>query len=223
MAALKKWWRRVRPIALSRFAYWLVRALGSTWKIQPHNIEKLHDAEGGRIIVGWHGRSMIASILFRKMGYWVIISKSKDGDIQTHIFENLGFQVIRGSSGRGGERALIESIRELRKGAIMAITPDGPRGPNKIAQGGVLLMAKKADAWLVPSGLSARPRILVKSWDRYMIPLPFAKCVMIFGDPVKVPADATEEEVEQIRLHIQAEMNRLEDEAERLMGFAVNS
>jgi lysophospholipid acyltransferase (LPLAT)-like uncharacterized protein len=220
---VKRWWRRVRPIVLSRFAFWLVRFLGSTWRIQVLGYEAIAQLEGGRIMCGWHGRSMIASVYFRNQGFWVIISKSKDGDIQTHVFENLGFNVIRGSTGRGGERALIESIRELRKGAVMAITPDGPRGPNKVVQGGIMLMAKKAGAWLVPCGVSARPRFLAKSWDRYMVPAPFARCVMIFGTPMRVPEDATDEHIEEIRLQFQTEIARLEDEAERLMGFAVHS
>jgi lysophospholipid acyltransferase (LPLAT)-like uncharacterized protein len=162
---------------------------------------------------------MVASIFFRKRGYWVIISKSKDGDIQTHVFQNLGFNVIRGSTGRGGERALIESIRELKKGATMAITPDGPRGPTHVVQGGIMLMAKKSGAWLVPCGVSARPRFLAKSWDSYMVPMPFSKCVMTFGEPVQVPPDATDEGVEEIRLRLQDAMTQLEMEAERILGY----
>lgn len=216
---MKKWWRRVRPVVLSRLAYILVRSFGATFRIKVLNYEAIEKLEGGKILCGWHGRSMIASIYFRKKGFWVIISKSKDGEIQTHVFENLGFNIIRGSTGRGGERALIESIRELRKGATMAITPDGPRGPNKVVQGGIMVMAKKADSWLVPCGVSARPRFLAKSWDRYMIPLPFSKCLMNFGTPVKVPFDATDDQIEQIRLAFQAEITRLEEEAEKMMGY----
>jgi lysophospholipid acyltransferase (LPLAT)-like uncharacterized protein len=223
LAFVKRWWRRVRPIVLSRFAFWLVRFLGSTWRIQVHGYEPIAELEGGRIMCGWHGRSTIASVYFRNKGFWVIISKSKDGDIQTHVFEKLGFNVIRGSTGRGGERALIESIRELRKGAVMAITPDGPRGPSKVVQGGIMLMAKKSGAWLVPCGVSARPRVMAKSWDRYMVPTPFAKCLMIFGAPMRVPADATDEQIEQIRLQFEAAITKLEEEAERQMGFTVNS
>lgn len=220
---MKKWWRRVRPLVLSRLAYFAVRLFGSTFRITVLNYEKVQSLEGGKVLCGWHGRSMIASIYFRRKGFWVIISKSKDGDIQTHVFQNLGFHVIRGSTGRGGERALIESIRELRKGETMAITPDGPRGPSKVVQGGIMVMAKKANAWLVPCGVSARPRVLAKSWDRYMVPLPFAKCLMNFGEPVRVPSDASDEQVEHIRLQLQSEITRLEIQAEQMLGFAVES
>lgn len=220
---MKRWWRGVRPVILSRLAYALVRMLGATFRIKAINWDRFNSLEGGKILCGWHGRSVIASIYLRNKGFWVIISKSKDGDIQNHVFQNLGFNVIRGSTGRGGERALIESIRELRKGGAMAITPDGPRGPSHVVQGGIMLMAKKAGASLVPIGLSARPRFLAKSWDRYMVPLPFAKCLMNIGEPVHVPEDATDEEIETIRLELQAEICRLEEEAERMLGFAVKS
>ncbi len=218
---MKRWWRNFRPIIFSRLAYFLVRLIGSTFRIKVLNYEPLEKLEGGKVLCGWHGRSMIASIFFRRCGFWVIISKSKDGDIQTHVFQNLGFKVIRGSTGRGGERALIESIRELRKGETMAITPDGPRGPSKVVQGRIMLMAKKAGAWLVPCGVSAKPRFLAKSWDRYMVPYPFAKCIMNFGQPMAVPADASDEEVEEIRLKLEAEISRLEIEAERMLGFPI--
>lgn len=220
---MKRWWRHVRPIVLSRLAYWIVRAFGATFRIKALNYEPIAAIKGGRVLCGWHGRSMIASIFFRKKGFWVIISHSKDGDIQTHVFKNLGFNVIRGSTGRGGERALIEAIRELRKGATMAITPDGPRGPSKVVQGGVMAMARKAGATLVPCGVSAKPRFIAKSWDRYMIPLPFSRCLLNFGEPLEVPPDATDEQVEEIRLKLESEITRLEIEAERMLGYAVHS
>jgi lysophospholipid acyltransferase (LPLAT)-like uncharacterized protein len=218
---VKRWWRRVRPAVLSRVAYVAVRLFGITFRIKALHFAEIEALPGGKVLCGWHGRSMVASILFRKRGYWVIISKSKDGDIQTHVFKNLGFNVIRGSSGRGGERALIESIRELRKGAVMAITPDGPRGPSHVVQGGIMAMARKSGAWLVPCGVSARPRFIAKSWDSYMVPLPFARCILNFGKPVQVPEDATDEQIEEIRFAFQNEITRLEIEAERMMGYKV--
>ncbi len=166
------------------------------------------------IFCGWHGQSMVFAYYFRNRGYWVVISQSNDGDMQNTIFSRLGYRTIRGSTGRGGARAAIESIRVLRDGGTMAMTPDGPRGPSGIVQGGVMLMAQKSGAKLVPVGISARPRMLVKSWDRYMVPCPFAKALLIFGDPLTVPKNATEEEVESIRLKLESEIHRLQQKAE---------
>lgn len=126
--------------------------------------------------------------------------------------------MIRGSTGRGGERAAIEAIRVLRKGESLAMTPDGPRGPAEEVQGGVLLMAKKSGAAIIPIGSSARPCWNVRSWDRYLIPKPFAKAVLIFGEPIFVPADADEEGLEVAREAVTQGINRLQEEAERQVG-----
>jgi lysophospholipid acyltransferase (LPLAT)-like uncharacterized protein len=197
----------------------LVRLIGRTLRIQVINEEKFEGIKGGKIICGWHGRSSIGGAKYRDRGFWVIISLSKDGEIQNKIFQKLGFHTIRGSSGRGGERALVESIRVLRDGAAMCITPDGPRGPSGIAQPGVLAMARKSGCALVPIGISSRPRILLKkAWDKHMIPIPFGKSMMVFGDPYYLAKDATEEQIEDVRLSLERDMHTLQDEAERLLG-----
>ena len=100
----------------------------------------------------------------------------------------------------------------------MAFTPDGPRGPSGVVQDGILTMAMKSGAALVPVGVSASRRKLVKTWDRYLVPGFFARCLMIFGDPLYLPADASPEQIAEVRERLQAEMHRLEEEAERRMG-----
>jgi lysophospholipid acyltransferase (LPLAT)-like uncharacterized protein len=172
------------------------------------------------IVCGWHGRSMAFSNQFRNRGFWVVISQSNDGEMQTRIFSRLGFRIIRGSTGRGGARALVESIRALKAGGTMAMTPDGPRGPSQVVQDGVMVMAQKSGAALLPGAFSCRPRLMFRSWDKYIVPLPFSKGIILFGDPISVPQGANAEEVESLRLRLQDEMNRLQDEAEARMGFS---
>jgi lysophospholipid acyltransferase (LPLAT)-like uncharacterized protein len=217
---MKWWWRRNRPELIGGLIYRFARLLGMTLRTRTEGWEAARDLPGGKILLTWHGRTYIAGQFFRNAGFWVIISHSRDGEIQYRILNRMGFHVIRGSTGRGGERALVESIRCLRQGNTMAITPDGPRGPSGVVQGGVMAMARKSGAALIPVGISARPRILVKSWDRHQVPLPFARGLIIFGAPLYVPADADEAAVEAIRLQLEAEMHRLQDEAERQLGFA---
>jgi lysophospholipid acyltransferase (LPLAT)-like uncharacterized protein len=171
------------------------------------------------IFCGWHGRSFAFSDYFRQRGWYVIISHSSDGEMQNRVFKKLGYKVIRGSTGRGGVRAAVEAIRALKEGGTMAMTPDGPRGPSGVVQGGVMLMAQKSGAGLIPVGISARPRIVAKSWDKYIIPLPFSKILMIFGEPIYVPLKATEEEIEAVRLQLESEIHRLEQLAESELGF----
>ena len=215
---MKRWWRNVRPLVMSDLLYLIVRSIGMTLRIRTENFAAVKALPGGCVISGWHGRSFVAANFFRGKGMWVIISHSRDGDIQNRIFSRLGFKTIRGSTGRGGVRAAIEAIKVLRDGAWMALTPDGPRGPSGVVQPGVMTMAQKSGAALVPIGISARPRWLVRTWDRYMIPWPFAKALMIFGEPMFVPKDAAPEEVEALRLALEGEIHRLEAEAERKVG-----
>jgi lysophospholipid acyltransferase (LPLAT)-like uncharacterized protein len=214
---LKQWWRNARPRVLGRLAYRFIQFVGRTLRLQTPGYEKLQSLNGGVIICGWHGKSLIPGYFFRRKGVWVVISQSRDGEIQNVVFSSLGYNVIRGSTGRGGVRAAVEAIRVLRKGAMMAMTPDGPRGPSGVVQGGVMLMAQKSGAALVPVGISARPRWLVPSWDRYLLPFPFARAVFLFGDPIYVPEDASDEQVETLRLRLEQEIHAKEAEAEQLL------
>lgn len=216
MDRLKFGWRAIRPRVVSGLLYSIVRFLGST--VRTKTVDE-PESDGGCIICGWHGRSLLFANYYRRRSWWVIISQSNDGEMQTRIFRRLGFEIIRGSTGRGGVRAAVEGIRVLKEGGTMAITPDGPRGPSGIVQGGVMLMAQKSGARLIPVGISARPRLFIKSWDRYMIPIPFGKAVMIFGDPLTIRKDAGPEEAESVRLRLQSEMHRLQDEADRVLGM----
>lgn len=209
----------MRPGIASWVIFGLIRLLGMTWRVRVEGLDDALALPGGKILLGWHGRVAVASKVFRKRGYWAIISLSRDGEMQSRIFRRLGFQVIRGSTGRGGERALVQALRVLRDGGIMALTPDGPRGPSGVVQDGVIVMSRKTGAWLVPCGVSARPRKLFRSWDRYMIPLFFARCFMLFGEPVQIPNEATPELVEELRQKVEREMHRLQAEAESRLGY----
>lgn len=219
MASLKSWWRARRPYVLSGLIYGLARFIGMTCRLRTIGYEEAESHPGGKIYAGWHGRTLLAANLFRNKGVVTIISLSRDGEMQNRIFTKFGFRTIRGSTGRGGARALAESIRALKDGATMAFTPDGPRGPTHEVQVGILAMAQRAGASIFPVGVSARPRWLAPTWDSYMVPWPFSRGVMIFGSPITVPRDADETALEAIRRRFEHEMNRLEAEAEAMMGF----
>lgn len=215
---MKTWWRRVRRKLLVLPIYSLARLIGITLKLKVEGIERIQNLEGGRIFAGWHGRTLIAANYFKGKGLWTIISHSNDGDMQNSIFRLFGFKTIRGSSGRGGARAAIESIKVLKGGASMAFTPDGPRGPTHVVQDGIMLMAQKSGAWLIPVGVSARRRRLIGTWDSYMVPGFFTDALILFGEPFKVPNDASTDDIEKIKIDFQNKINELEDEAERRLG-----
>jgi lysophospholipid acyltransferase (LPLAT)-like uncharacterized protein len=160
----------------------------------------------------------MGATFFRGRGCWTIISHSKDGDMQNTIFRRFGFQTIRGSTGRGGVKAAIETVRVLRKGGELAFTPDGPRGPSGIVQEGLVLMARKSGVPVYPVAIGCAKRWLMKSWDRYMIPKPFSKAVVVFGEPLTLTDDASPEDQEAFRLELQNRMHALEREVEAEFG-----
>lgn len=212
MARLKTLWRARRPKLISGLLYRIVASIGRTMRIETRGFEENPERT---IYCGWHGRSFPFAYGCRGRGWWVIISQSRDGDIQNAIFERLGFLTTRGSTGRGGERAAVRAIKALRAGGVLAMTPDGPRGPSGVVQSGVMVIAQRSGASLVPLGIAVSPAWFVKSWDRYMIPKPFARALLIAGEGLSVPADAGPEEVEVVRLRLQDSIAQLNEEAER--------
>jgi lysophospholipid acyltransferase (LPLAT)-like uncharacterized protein len=215
---VRRLWRRLKIRIIPPIAYFIVRAVGATLRIKTEGYERYSDLQTGAIFAGWHGRTFIPAVFFRNKGVWTIISQSRDGQMQNWIFTKLGFKTIRGSTGRGGVKAAAESIRVLKQGATMAFTPDGPRGPSGVVQGGIMLMAKKSGAALVPVGVSARWRVRMPTWDRYVAPLPFSKCVMVFGDAIFVSKDASDEEVESARQSLERAITELQKKADESHG-----
>lgn len=214
------WWQRVRPRVLGFLIWSLARAIGLSLRLQVVNCEQVLERakEGkGAVLVTWHGRSLIPANVFRGRGFWAIISLSRDGEIQNHIFRRFGFRIIRGSTGRGGVRAALEAARRVAEGGILAFTPDGPRGPHRQVQPGALFIAQKAQCPIIPAGVAAYPRTLLPTWDRYMIPFPFARGAFIFGEPIEVPPDLTEQQFELLRQRVEQAINALEEQAEQMV------
>lgn len=215
---MKKRWRKLRHRIMAPIIYAFARIICWTVRWRVSGIQNVEDADCGVLLCIWHGRTFLPANYMRNRGIWALFSLSNDGEAQARIFSLLGYRVIRGSTGRGGERAAIEAIRVLRKGDTLAITPDGPRGPVGTVQGGVLLMAKKSGAAMVPMGVSASPRWQIKTWDSYLVPVPFAKAAIRFGEPIWFSKDATDEEMESVRQKLTEAMNSLQDEADRELG-----
>lgn len=217
---MRAWWRGVRPRILAAIIYCLARLIGFTLRVRVLGMENIDRCEGGRIIAGWHGRTFLAALMFRDKGWWALISHSRDGEMQNGIFKRFGFKTIRGSTGRGGARAAAECARILRRGETFVFTPDGPRGPSQKVQKGILWLAQKGNAAIIPAAASARPRKLFSSWDRYMIPLPFAKGVILVGEPMRIPENANQNTLDEYGAQLENQLNELQAKAERELGFA---
>ena len=170
----------------------------------------------GVVTFTWHGRTFVPVARFRGRGYWSMISTSRDGDIQDSIFHRFGFNTVRGSSSnRGAIQSTVRVIKELKRGAVLAHTPDGPRGPNRHFHEGAIFMAQRSGSPVIPCGISAYPRKLLSTWDSYMIPAPFSRGIMLYGAPILIPEGADDDTLKRLSKELGSEIDRLELEAER--------
>ena len=172
-------------------------------------------AEGKNVIYAfWHGRQLLLFHSHRNRGVIIPASESRDGDIQAVVLRRFGFEVVRGSSKRKGDRALLGMVDGLRGGKDIALAVDGPRGPICEVKQGVTYLAGKLDKPIIPVATSAKRRwILEKIWDKYMLPVPFTKGVVVYGRPVIVQG-TSEEELEAKRRELQAALNDVTKEAD---------
>lgn len=216
---MKRWWRDVRPRVLAAILYRVLRMLVVPLRLKVVRLEGAPELGEHCVACMWHGRSVIPAGRRLWGRITVIISHSRDGEMQAGIYRRLGYDIIRGSTGRGGVRAAVEAIRALRGGATLALTPDGPRGPSGVVQEGIVFLAQKSGVPLVPMGVSCRPRILVRSWDRYLVPIPFARAVVVIGPKIHVPKDADAQALEAARLELERALHDCESQAEKMLGY----
>jgi lysophospholipid acyltransferase (LPLAT)-like uncharacterized protein len=141
----------------------------------------------------WHGRMFLSIQAHRGEGIVTMASRSKDGELIARWLEENGYTVVRGSTTRGGGEALRRMVRSVRSGRHAALTVDGPKGPPRVVQPGVVQLARLTGAWILPITSSAsRPRFLA-SWDRYLLPLPFSRGFIVYGEPFPIPREMSDE------------------------------
>ena len=169
-----------------RLGTWVLYALGATWRVTVHGREGLlqRSPEASRVVLTlWHGQ-MLPILWAHRQPTGVMISEHKDGEIIARIVGTFGFFGVRGSSSRGGTRALLEAVQVLKRGADMAITPDGPRGPRHSFAAGALVLAYRAGVPVVSLVAHVDRKWQLRSWDGFEIPKPFARVTIAYGDPV---------------------------------------
>ena len=198
-------WRTRVAIGLGSL---LLHVLGATWRVTVHGRQALLDRapEAMRVVlVLWHGQ-MLPLLWAHRQPTGVMISQHRDGEIIARVVERFGFFGVRGSSSRGGVRALLEGVQVLKRGADMAITPDGPRGPRHSFAPGALVLAHRAGVPVVSMVAHVDRKWQLRSWDGFEIPKPFARITIEYGEPVVLDdADAravaarTEEFVQRMR------------------------
>jgi lysophospholipid acyltransferase (LPLAT)-like uncharacterized protein len=185
--------RKARRIAWAvRIGGVALRALAATWRVREvrrGGRDPVRDPEEPAIFCLWHGELLCHLWAFRGNGIVVLISEHGDGEIVARLAEALGYHTIRGSSTRGAERALLGLIREVRAGRHVAITPDGPRGPAEQFAPGALIAAQRSGAPIVTLRATTTRAWRLGSWDRFMIPKPFARVTITVGAPRHLAAE----------------------------------
>jgi lysophospholipid acyltransferase (LPLAT)-like uncharacterized protein len=183
---------------------------------QADGLEHLESvAAGGRqpIMAFWHGRILPATIYFRRRGIVVITSENFDGEWIAGIIERFGYGTARGSTSRGARKALLQLVRDMAAGRPAAFTVDGPRGPAREAQPGAVWLAKATGNPVLPFHIEADRYWTLGSWDRTQIPKPFARVAVAIGEPLAVPHNGGEPEIESARRLLEERLRGLEARA----------
>ena len=192
----------------------LLGKLGSIKILGRQHLEKLKRNNAPFMFVLWHGRILIPIYIHRNEGITSMVSLHTDGEMIAQIVHKLGFRTVRGSSTRGGKQAFHSMVDVLNQGGVGAIMPDGPRGPRHHLKPGTLYIAQQTGAYLLPMSFAAKRKIQFSSWDRFVLPLPFSKSVVIYGKPIQVPKDASQQQLEQLRKSFENAMIQLEKKAD---------
>ena len=240
---MKAFFRSAPVVAVLGFMIWAWMALvGRTirWTIENEAETRAAlaaAAPSGFVIACWHETIMLMpSGWNRAIRHWperrgrtaMMISLSPDGESVARAVTRLDIDLIRGSAGnkkkankdKGGLRAIAEAASRLRAGESVCMTPDGPRGPRRVASQGAVTLAQRAGALVLPYAVSAHPVLRLKSWDRFIIPLPFTKGAIVFGPLIECPRSA---EPEALLDALQRGMDEATGRAETLAGHPVHA
>ncbi len=173
------------------------------------NFRRFWDGEKPVVFTLWHGRLLPCTYHHRHQGVATLISQHRDGEYITRVVRKWGYHTVRGSSSRGGLDALRELVRHLRAGRSLAITPDGPRGPREKLKPGPLLAAQLTGAPIIPVASGASRASYFGGWDRFLIPHPFARLQIAYGEPVWVPRRAGEDELHAVAAEVETRLGAL--------------
>lgn len=219
------WSRRLGLALFGWLSAWLLRILGSTWRVRilgpdPREVEA-DGAPGSRLAALYHESMLPAVWLFRDEGYGVAVSRSRDGDLVSAALLELGYaEPARGSSSRGGSAVLRRMVRQIDRGLTIAVLVDGPRGPARVSKTGILTLARLTGQAIVPMAFSARPAFRLRSWDASLIPPPFAHVVCVFGELLPVASCPDETQEQSLALELDRRLHALHRIADRELGLA---
>jgi lysophospholipid acyltransferase (LPLAT)-like uncharacterized protein len=212
--------KRIEAAAIAGLGYPLINALGHTLRWRVEGLEHF-DAivASGRqpVMAFWHGRILPATFYFRRRGIVVITSENFDGEWIARIIERFGYGTARGSTTRGGRKAILQLVRDMRKGKPAGFTVDGPRGPARVAQPGAVWLARATGNPLLPFHLEASAHWTAKSWDQTQIPKPYSTVALVVGEPIEVARETSDDGLEAVRAGLDERLRALETRAQQLL------
>ena len=174
----------------------LIGLLARSWRIRVRNAEgwqRLRAEKKPWVFALWHATLLPVAWQHSHEKVAVLVSQHRDGELIARTLAAWGNTTVRGSTTRGGSRALLAMIHELDAGVVVAVTPDGPQGPPLKFQSGTLVAAQRANVPVVPILVHADRTWRLKSWDRFTIPKPFARVTFAYGDPTMVGGSSPRE------------------------------
>jgi len=206
----------VSPAFLSLLAAGFLRGLRGTLRLRHHGDEELRrwEREGKPFILAfWHRHLLLMPYAYRGRRISVLVSQSRDGELIARTVARLGIDSSRGSSSRGGMAGMRTLLRKAADGWDIAFTPDGPRGPLREVQPGVILAAAATGLPIQPVAIAASRAKLLRSWDLFMVPLPFSKVHFVYGEPLAVERRGN---LEAAAAELKARLDAAEEAAERI-------
>jgi lysophospholipid acyltransferase (LPLAT)-like uncharacterized protein len=212
-------------LILRRFAPRLVDLLGHSIQFRFVNAEYSQERAGrgeSCIFCFWHNRFLLMPYFYQRVrgrkNICVMASRSRDGEYISDVLKGFGFRVARGSSSRGGDVAVKEMATLLKSGLDAAVTPDGPRGPCYRVQPGVVLLSQLSAVPIVPVTYDVKGKGRLRSWDRFIVPMPFCRGICMFGEPLWIDGSADEEERKRMRSRLESDMRAMDARAASLLG-----
>src|SRR5262245_52325219 len=205
MDAFKSW-------LIGWIGYIAISIIGRTIRWQSKgdsHLDEIYKSGHRAIFAFWHGRIFPATYYFRNRGIAVMTSMNRDGEAIAQCIRRLGYSAARGSSSRGGFKALAEMAHEIRRGHDCGFTVDGARGPKDVAQLGPVLLAFQTGAAIFCLHVSMQRRIQLKRWDEFQIPIPFTRAILLQAAPTWVPSGASEEHLRDLHQQMQAPLDKL--------------
>lgn len=195
------------------------------WEIRgQEHIDSLFAADKTCIVAFWHGRLLMMPYGWRRPStFHMLISSHRDGELIANTVNHLGISWIKGSTAKGGRekggaQALRTIVKALKAGEFVGVTPDGPRGPRMRASEGIVNMARLANVPILPLTYGVRAGKLLRTWDRFLLPMPFSKGVLLWGSPIIVPRDAEPEQLAGVRRQLETELNAMTADVDRMTG-----